>query len=64
MSTAPQPAKMYKEFVVLEAANAAELRERLNEQSAQGLEFVQAIKHIHDPSFTVIFSRETPFKPR
>ena len=64
MSTAPRLAKMYKEYVVLEAGNTAELRERLNDQSAQGLEFVQAIKHPNDPGFTVIFSKETPFKPK
>jgi len=63
MSTAPKPAKMFKEFVVLETANTDELRQRLNDQSAQGLEFVQAMNHTNDNGFTLIFSRETPFKP-
>lgn len=64
MSTAPKPKlQMHKEFQVLQPANTVELTERLNDQSAQGREFVQAIKHPHDNSFTVIFSRETPFKP-
>ncbi len=63
MSTAPKPAKMFKEFVVLETANTDELRQRLNDQSAQGLEFVQAMNHTNANGFTLIFSRETPFKP-
>ena len=64
MSTAPKPAKMYKEFVVLEPANTAELRARLNDQSAQGLELVAVMKHNNDNGFTVVFSKETPFKPQ
>jgi hypothetical protein len=64
MSTAPKLTKMYKEFVVLEPANTAELRERLNDQSAQGLELVEVMKHNNDNGYTVVFSKETPFKPR
>ena len=63
MSTAPKPAKMYKEFLVLEAANTVELQKLLNDQSAHGLEFVQAMKHNNDNSFTLILSKETHFKP-
>jgi hypothetical protein len=63
MSTAPKPVKMYKEYFVLEVTSTDELRKRLNDQSAQGLEFVQAMKHTNDNGFTVIFSRESHFKP-
>jgi hypothetical protein len=63
MSTAPKPTKMYKEFVVLEVANTVELQKRLNDQSAQGLELVQVMNHNNDNGFTVVFSRESHFKP-
>jgi hypothetical protein len=63
MSTAPKPVKMYKEYSVLEVTNTAELQKRLNDKSAQGLEFVQAMKHVNDNGFTLIFSQETHFKP-
>jgi hypothetical protein len=62
-ATAAKPAKMPKKYVVLEPANTAELTERLNNQSAHGWDFVQAMKHTNDDGYTVIFSRETPFEP-
>lgn len=63
MSTAPSVKKYYKEFLVLEVANAAELRVRLNDQSGQGLNLEQVVPLVHTPGFLLILSRETPFKP-
>ncbi len=59
MSTAPRPQKLNTEYNVLEVKNAHELRERLNDQSAHGWQFVQAVPRIQ--GFVVIFSKETPF---
>jgi hypothetical protein len=46
MSTPARPKlQMYKEYIVVEPANTIELRERLKDQTAQGLELVQVLSH-------------------
>jgi hypothetical protein len=62
MSTAARPKlQMHKELVVLEVANTSELRERLKDQTAQGLDLFQVVPH--GTGFVIIFSKETPFRP-